>query len=58
MRSKTGLNTRFDNNSLKTTPEHIQAYAITWPTPYRVGCMSITSAITFADRHGKRSEGG
>jgi uncharacterized protein (TIGR03790 family) len=32
---------------LKKTPAHIQAYALTWKTPYRVGCMSITSAITF-----------
>jgi uncharacterized protein (TIGR03790 family) len=26
---------------------HIQAYALTWSRPYRVGCMSITSAFTF-----------
>lgn len=26
---------------------HIQAYAITWAAPYRVGCMSITTAFTF-----------
>jgi uncharacterized protein (TIGR03790 family) len=32
---------------LKKTPIHIQAYALTWRTPYRVGCMSMTSAITF-----------
>jgi uncharacterized protein (TIGR03790 family) len=32
---------------LKKTPPHIQAYALTWRTPYRVGCMSMTSAITF-----------
>ncbi|MEW8658583.1 MAG: TIGR03790 family protein [Candidatus Thiodiazotropha endolucinida] len=32
---------------LKKTPKHIQAYALTWRTPYRVGCMSMTSAITF-----------
>lgn len=32
---------------LKQTPPHIQAYALTWRQPYRVGCMSITSAITF-----------
>jgi len=30
----------------KTAP-HIQAYAITWAAPYRVECMSITTAITF-----------
>lgn len=29
------------------TPSHIQAYAISWTEPYRVDCMSITSAITF-----------
>ncbi|MFQ5643065.1 MAG: TIGR03790 family protein [Thiogranum sp.] len=29
------------------TPADIQAYAITWAAPYRVGCMSITSAFTF-----------
>lgn len=29
------------------TPEHIQAYALTWAAPYRVGCMSITAAFTF-----------
>lgn len=32
---------------LRQTPKHIQAYAITWITPYRVNCMSITSAFTF-----------
>jgi uncharacterized protein (TIGR03790 family) len=32
---------------LKNTPPGIQAYAITWVTPFRVGCMSITSALTF-----------
>ncbi|MES9968436.1 MAG: TIGR03790 family protein [Candidatus Thiodiazotropha sp.] len=32
---------------LQKTPASIQAYALTWRTPYRVGCMSITSAITF-----------
>ena len=25
----------------------IQAYALTWARPYRVGCMSITSAFAF-----------
>ena len=25
----------------------VQAYALTWARPYRVGCMSITSAFTF-----------
>ena len=26
---------------------HIQAYAVTWAAPYRVGCMSLTSAFAF-----------
>jgi uncharacterized protein (TIGR03790 family) len=29
------------------TPSHVQAYALTWAAPYRVGCMSITSAFAF-----------
>ena len=29
------------------TPEHVQAYALTWAAPYRVECMSITSAFAF-----------
>jgi uncharacterized protein (TIGR03790 family) len=29
------------------TPADIQAYAITWAAPYRVDCMSITSAFSF-----------
>jgi uncharacterized protein (TIGR03790 family) len=32
---------------VEKTPSHIQAYALSWRMPYRVGCMSITSAITF-----------
>jgi len=28
------------------TPKKIQAYALTWAQPYRVGCMSITTAFT------------
>ena len=27
------------------TPERVQAYALTWAAPYRVGCMSISSAF-------------
>jgi uncharacterized protein (TIGR03790 family) len=27
------------------TPQNIQAYALTWVQPYRVGCMSITTAF-------------
>ena len=39
-------------NKLKTeidgaTPKHVQAYAVTWTDPYRVACMSITSALAF-----------
>lgn len=29
------------------TPKHVQAFAVAWTTPYRVGCMSITSALAF-----------
>ncbi len=28
-------------------PSHIQAYLLTWAEPYRVGCMSISSAFAF-----------
>ena len=28
-------------------PAHIQAYAVAWTTPYRVDCMSLTSALAF-----------
>lgn len=31
----------------RLTPTHIQAYAVAWTTPYRVGCMSMTSALAF-----------
>jgi uncharacterized protein (TIGR03790 family) len=31
----------------RATPKRIQAYAVTWTDPYRVGCMSITSALAF-----------
>lgn len=27
------------------TPKHVQAFALTWLQPYRVGCMSITTAF-------------
>ncbi len=30
---------------LAQTPAHVQAYALTWAAPYRVGCMSITTAF-------------
>ncbi len=29
------------------TRDHIQAYAVAWTEPYRVGCMSLTSALAF-----------
>ncbi|MDY0005332.1 MAG: TIGR03790 family protein [Spongiibacteraceae bacterium] len=29
------------------TPAAVQAYATTWTQPYRVGCMSFTSALSF-----------
>ncbi len=29
------------------TPPGVQAYALTWAAPWRVGCMSITSAFAF-----------
>lgn len=29
------------------TPRDVQAYALTWAAPYRVECMSITSALAF-----------
>ncbi|MCP4041285.1 MAG: TIGR03790 family protein, partial [Gammaproteobacteria bacterium] len=27
------------------TPRHVQAFVLTWTSPYRVGCMSITTAF-------------
>ena len=30
---------------LQRTPPQVQAYALTWAQPYRVGCMSITTAF-------------
>ncbi len=29
------------------TPAQVQAYALTWAQPFRVGCMSITAAFAF-----------
>jgi uncharacterized protein (TIGR03790 family) len=29
------------------TPSMVEGYALTWAAPYRVGCMSITSAFAF-----------
>ncbi len=31
---------------LRQTPAHVQAYAIAWTAPWRVGCQSITSALS------------
>jgi len=31
----------------RATPAHVQAYAVAWTNPYRVDCMSMTSAIAF-----------
>jgi len=31
----------------RNTPPSVQAYVLTWAAPYRVGCMSITSAFAF-----------
>lgn len=31
----------------QATPEQVQAYAVTWIAPFRVDCMSITSAFSF-----------
>lgn len=31
----------------RATPAHVQAYAVAWTNPYRVGCMSLTSALAF-----------
>jgi uncharacterized protein (TIGR03790 family) len=30
----------------RRTPSHVQVYALAWTTPWRVGCQSITSAIS------------
>ena len=32
-------------NIRQQTPSTVQAYAVAWTVPYRVGCMSITTAI-------------
>jgi len=44
--------TRQEFQQLKTTidqltPDHVQAYAVAWTNPYRVDCMSLTSALAF-----------
>ena len=48
-------NTRMDPEEFKQlkaqvdakTPANIQAFVLTWAQPYRVGCMSISSAFAF-----------
>jgi uncharacterized protein (TIGR03790 family) len=32
---------------LRRTPNQVQAYALAWAAPYRVGCLSITTAFAF-----------
>ena len=31
----------------KRVPQHVQAFALAWTKPYRVGCQSITSAFAY-----------
>ena len=37
---------RLRQEILRQTPAHVQVYAIAWTTPWRVGCQSITSALS------------
>jgi uncharacterized protein (TIGR03790 family) len=37
---------RLREEILHQTPAHVQAYAIAWTAPWRVGCQSITSALS------------
>jgi uncharacterized protein (TIGR03790 family) len=39
------------------TPATIQAYALTWLAPYRVGCMSVTAAFAFGYDEGYCARG-
>jgi uncharacterized protein (TIGR03790 family) len=41
----------------KRTPAPVQAYALTWVQPYRVKCMSITSAFAFGFNRAYCGEG-
>jgi uncharacterized protein (TIGR03790 family) len=41
----------------RRTPANVQAYALTWVAPYRVECMSITSAFAFGFDHAYCSQG-
>lgn len=36
---------RLRRQILQLTPKTVQAYVLTWVKPYRVGCMSITTAL-------------
>lgn len=36
-----------ENKIESQLPKGVQAYLLTWSSPYRVGCMSMTSAFTF-----------
>jgi uncharacterized protein (TIGR03790 family) len=42
---------------LRQTPSHVQVYALAWSAPYRVGCQSITSAISLGIDPGWCAEG-
>jgi uncharacterized protein (TIGR03790 family) len=37
---------RLREEILRQTPAHVQAYAVAWTAPWRVGCQSITSALS------------
>lgn len=39
------------------TPSAVQAFALTWSAPYRVDCMSITSAFAFGFDRGHCAQG-
>lgn len=41
----------------RITPAHVQAYAVAWTDPYRVDCMSLTSALAFGFDEGYCSSG-
>jgi uncharacterized protein (TIGR03790 family) len=37
---------RLEAELRRRTPAHVQAYALAWQEPWRVGCQSITAAVT------------
>jgi uncharacterized protein (TIGR03790 family) len=37
---------RLQRQLRRRTPAHVQAYALAWSSPWRVGCQSITSAVS------------